>query len=626
MLRTRIRAGTVAGVVLSLVFAVALCAVQSFELFIDAWTPQLGETTVVTLRVPYGPRIVRNMYSGGSNLSYEHTRIIIPAGTLLSEQNQDHRAAVAYDSIRRPPRGTRLLAYAVIDFTLGMLLTAYLRRFGQNRVRLLRTQIGLFVAMLLMSVVVKVMLLFTGLPEFWVPVAALPLWVSLAFDRRTAFLVSLVLAFVASSFLRFDLMLLTVVLVRGMAASLLFLDRKHPRQMVPAGALAGLFACGLFAAISVVFEGSFDVANDLSQPGHSMLVANFGGGVVAGALALLLRDAAERLLGAVSRDKLLDLTDLEQPLLQKMAREAPGSWEHARAMANLAEAAASAVGADALLVRAGAYFHDLGKTVQPKYFVENLSPGEESPHEDLEPEVSADAIMAHVVSGAKILREGGIPEPVVEFAYTHHGTQVVEYFWHKCINAGNPKALTEEHFRYPGMKPQTKETAILMLVDSIEAASRTIEPPEREKFEEMIQRIIFTKLRGGQLDESGLTVADLRTLVTRMSDTLVNMFHHRIRYPWQDQRRVTTPGVVPSAPGVASISVRGTMSSAPPSVLERGTPSVPAESGSMAPRDREPPPSIIVGPPLSLVPSPASVPPSQESAPSTAPSFPQKKS
>ena len=446
MLRTRIRAGTVAGVVLSLVIAVALSAVQSFELFIDSWTPELGATTAVTLRVPYGPRIVRNLHSGGSNISYEHTRIIIPAGTLLSEQNQDHRAAVAYESIRRPPRGSRILAYGVIDFTLGMLLTAYLRRFGQNRVRLLRTQIGLFVAMFLMSLVVKLMLLFTALPEFWVPVAALPLWVSLAFDRRTAFLVSLVLAFVASSFLRFDLMLLTVILVRGMAASLLFLDRKHPRQMVPAGAMAGLFACGLFAAISVVFEGSFDVATDLSQPGRSMLVANFGGGVMAGALALLLRDAAERLLGAVSRDKLLDLTDLEQPLLQKMAREAPGSWEHARAMANLAEAAASAVGADALLVRAGAYYHDLGKTVQPKYFVENLSPGEESPHEELEPEISADAIMAHVVSGTKILREGGIPEPVVEFAYTHHGTQVVEYFWHKCLHSGNPKSLTEEHF------------------------------------------------------------------------------------------------------------------------------------------------------------------------------------
>ena len=178
-----------------------------------------------------------------------------------------------------------------------------------------------------------------------------------------------------------------------------------------------------------------------------------------------------------------------------MATEAPGRWEHARAMANLAEAAAAAIGADALLTRVGAYYHDLGKTVQPKYFVENLAPGERTPHEELEPEVSADAIMAHVVMGAKILRQGGIPEPVVEFAYTHHGTQTIEYFWHKCKERGNPKGLREEHFRYPGMKPQTKETAILMLVDSIEAASRTIYPPEQKKFEEMIQRVVFTKLR-----------------------------------------------------------------------------------------------------------------------------------
>jgi hypothetical protein len=164
-----------------------------------------------------------------------------------------------------------------------------------------------------------------------------------------------------------------------------------------------------------------------------------------------------------------------------------------------------------------------------------------------------------------------------------------------------------------------------MLVDSIEAASRTIDPPERDKFEEMIQRIVFTKLRGGQLDESGLTVADLRTLVTRMSDTLVNMFHHRIRYPWQDQRRVTGPNAIPSTPGVASITVRGTMASSPPGVIERGSPSVPAESGSSpSSRDREAPPSITVGPPLSLVPSPPSAPSASQE--STAPSFPKKKS
>src|SRR4051812_29453394 len=168
MLRTRIRAGAIAGVVLSLIFALALSVLQSVELFIDDWTPRLGETTAVTLRVPYGPRIVQGQHQGGSSLAYEHTRIIIPSGTLLTERNDEHRAAVAYESIRRPPRPTRIIAYVVINFTLGMLLAAYLRRFGQNRVRLLRTQIGLFVGMFGMMLVVKMLLLFTAVPEFWV--------------------------------------------------------------------------------------------------------------------------------------------------------------------------------------------------------------------------------------------------------------------------------------------------------------------------------------------------------------------------------------------------------------------------------------------------------------------------
>jgi putative nucleotidyltransferase with HDIG domain len=269
-----------------------------------------------------------------------------------------------------------------------------------------------------------------------------------------------------------------------------------------------------------------------------------GGGVLAGLIGTLFRRPGERLLGAVSRDRLIELTDLDQPMLTKMATEAPGSWEHARAMANLAEAAAAAIGADSLLVRVGAYYHDLGKTIQPKYFVENLLPGERSPHEDLDPDVSADAIMAHVVQGAKILRDGGIPEPVVEFAYTHHGTQTIEFFWHKCLERGNPKNLKEDFFRYPGMKPQTKETAILMLVDSIEAASRTIQPPDREKFEQMIQRVIFTKLKSGQLDDSGLTLEDLRTIVARMSDTLLNMYHGRVKYPWQRESRESMSKIV----------------------------------------------------------------------------------
>src|SRR5690606_31278413 len=192
---------------------------------------------------------------------------------------------------------------------------------------------------------------------------------------------------------------------------------------------------------------------------------------------------------------------------------------------------------DSLLTRAGAYYHDLGKSVQPKYFIENLARGEASPHDDLAPEVSADAIMAHVVMGTQILRDGGVPEPVVEFAYTHHGTQLVEYFWNKYREQhGEGKGLDESHFRYPGMKPLSKETAILMLVDSIEAASRTIQPPEHDKFEEMIRRICFHKLKSGQLDDSGLDLSDLKILAERMAATLVNMYHGRIKYPWQQKQ------------------------------------------------------------------------------------------
>lgn len=536
MLRTRVRAGPIAGLVLSLVAAIVLTTIHSGDLFVSSWTPAYDERVHTALRIPYGPRLVRDWSSGRAEIRFENFRVVVPPGSILLRSREDHRAAYLYEWVRRPPTSERLGGVLVIFFTLMTALTAYLRKFGQSRLRLMRSQVGVLLSIGLLAVVAKLLLLFTALPEYWIPAATVPLWVSTAFDRRTGFVVSVVLAFIVASFLRFDLLLLMAMMAQGLAATLILLDRKRAAQLVGAGVLSGVSVAAVIVAVTTVIEGKFDLIEDGAGLMDSRLFASIGGGVVAGLVAALFRGSVQRILGHVSRERLLDLTDLEQPLLKKMAREAPGSWEHSRAMANLAEGAASAIGADALLTRVGAYYHDLGKTTQAKYFVENLAPGERSPHEALEPDVSADAIMAHVVMGAKILRDGGVPEPVVEFCYTHHGTQVVEYFWNKCLEQGNPKHLRESHFRYPGMKPQTKETAILMLVDSIEAASRTIDPPEREKFEVMIQRVIFTKLKSGQLDESGLTVEDLRTLVTRMTETLVNMHHHRIKYQWQAQQ------------------------------------------------------------------------------------------
>jgi len=456
MLRTRVRARPVSAAVLSVLGAAALALIQAGDLLVDSWQPEYDRPIHVSLRVPYGPRIVRDFSNGKSEIRFENFRVVVPPGTVLDRGREDHRAAHLYESLRRPPRPEHFGGAFVIYFTLLMALTSYLRKFGQSRLRLMRSQVGVLLTIGVAALAAKLMLLFTAFPEYWIPVAAIPLWIATSFDRRAGFVVSVVLAFIVASFLRFDLLLLTTMLAQALGATLTYLDRKRGRHMVASGLMGGVAAAAVLVALTTVIEGKFDFPSDFSRIVDSRFVACLGGGLFAGGVALVLRNFVQRLLGHVSRERLMDLTDLEQPLLKKMAAEAPGSWEHSRAMANLAEAAASAIGADALLTRVGAYYHDLGKTTQAKYFVENLGHGERSPHEDLEPDVSADAIMAHVVVGAKILRDGGIPEPVVEFAYTHHGTQVVEYFWNKCNEQGNPKGLTEAHFRYPGMKPQTK--------------------------------------------------------------------------------------------------------------------------------------------------------------------------
>lgn len=534
--------------ILSVLFAAFLTTVGAFELFIPQLTPVYGQQAPLVLRVPAAMRLSEQESPDGpgdvKDVTFQHHRLVIPRGTTLATDNEDHRSAMRWDQARRPIRPIRLGAAFVLYLFGCLILTAYMLRFGHNRLRLMRSQLGLLSIMAAAIVLAKIGLLLTTLPAFWIPISAVSFWAALGFDRRTALLVDVAVSFMIASFLRFDLVLLTVFIVRGIVATLLFLNRKQPRQMLFAGLASGVAAAVAFASLTILMSGPAALVRDFTgSPWSSEMLACAGGGLLSGLLANMIREPAELVLGHVSRSRLLDLTDIETPLLRKLATEAPGSWEHSRAMANLAEAASASVGADSLLTRVGAYYHDLGKTVQHKYFIENLAPGEKSPHDELPPEVSADAIMAHVVVGTKILREGGVPEPVVEFAYTHHGTQVVEYFWGKYKQevAKRPEGstepvLTRNHFRYPGMKPMTKETAILMLVDSIEAASRTVQPPEHDAFEEMIRRIVFHKLKSGQLDDSGITVTDLRILTQRVAATLVNMYHGRIKYPWQRKK------------------------------------------------------------------------------------------
>lgn len=601
MLRTRVRVGLASALILSVLFAAFLTSLGAFELFFPGLTPVYDAPAPLVLRVPSAVQIVEGE-GNVADVTFQHRRVLIPRGTLLTPSDDEHRAAMRWDQTRRPLRPIRVGAAFVLYLFGCLMLMAYMLRFGQNRLRLMRSQLGLLGLMAGAVLVAKAGLILTTLPAFWIPVSAVSFWAALGFDRRTALLVDVAVSFMVASLLRFDLVLLTVFVTRGIIATLLFLNRKQPRQMVFAGLASGLAAAVAFAAITVLMTGPEAVVRDFGLGLTSEMLACAGGGVISGIVANVMREPAEQALGHVSRSRLLDLTDIESPLLRRMATEAPGSWEHSRAMANLAEAASASVGVDSLLTRVGAYYHDLGKTTQCKYFIENLSPGETSPHDELAPEVSADAIMAHVVVGTKILREGGVPEPVVEFAYTHHGTQVVEYFWGKYKEqvAKRPAdsqepVLTRNHFRYPGMKPMTKETAIVMLVDSIEAASRTVQPPEHDKFEEMITRIVFHKLKTGQIDESGLTVTDLRIMTQRMAATLVNMYHGRIKYPWQRKQEEEEAAARAKADAQTASATPPEVARTPPEEEPRPLPPVSSET---APTMPPPPPSEL--PPVSV--------------------------
>lgn len=560
MLRTRLVAGVTSGVVLSAVFATALTVVAFGDAWVGPWRVVPGKPAPITLQLP---RTTLRAYDRASNVtSLDVQNRTVSRGEVVTDPLLSGLIN-AYEQGRRPPRTTHVAAQWLVYFVLTLVATAYMRRISAKNGALLRTQVALFGMAFALLLVTKVLLLTTKLPALVFPIALVPLWASLYVDRRTGSMLAVLLSMFTASLIVYDPIVSVTYLISSCVGALSFkmATRKRNAFLVLSGFLSGLAGAFVYVATKEIFDG-FDLSRELEQHWRSGPLSALLSGALAGVAAFVLQPFAARMVGAVSRAQLLLLTDLEQPLLKRMASAAPGSWEHSRAMANLAEAAAAAIGADALLTRVGAYYHDLGKTVQAKYFIENLARGERSPHEDLDPDVSADAIMAHVVEGTRILREGRVPEAVIEFSYTHHGTSIIEYFWHKCLEQGNPKRLSEEAFRYPGVRPRTRETAILMLIDSIEAGARTVDPPTRERFLEMVQRVIFVKMQQGQLDESGLSIADIRTLATHITDALVNAYHKRIRYPWQDaydrgEAPLPVPGPDGSTPAAPEVHESG---------------------------------------------------------------------
>ncbi|HEY6065751.1 MAG TPA: HDIG domain-containing metalloprotein, partial [Thermoanaerobaculia bacterium] len=372
-------------------------------------------------------------------------------------------------------------------------------------------------------------------------------------------------------------------LVAGMGPALLFaavnavgagvlMGQSFPFALFAlVGSLAGIFATGKVRSRSVLLGmGGFVAAANLlsiaaiqllnAEPIRWSFALDLLGGLVGGLLVSatvgLLLPIFEHFFHVTTDIRLLELSNQNLPLLRNLALEAPGTYQHSLMVGHLAEAAAEAIGSDALLARVSGYYHDIGKTKMPAYFIENQTKGSNR-HDRLEPSMSALIIAAHVKEGLELAKKARLPEPIVSAIREHHGTKLIRYFYQKALTKSEPGAspVHEIEYRHPGPKPGTRITGILMIADAVEAASRTLVEPTPQKIRAMIQTIVDDCLRDGQFDECDLTMRDLARIVDALEHTVTTIFHHRIDYPGFDfepertKRRTDVPAPSSAASG-----------------------------------------------------------------------------
>ncbi len=358
---------------------------------------------------------------------------------------------------------------------------------------------------------------------------------------------------------------IVAVLVAGVGPAVLF----AAIQAAGVGILLGQSFTFVFFALASSFAGIYGLKRLRSRgvlvaAGGTVALANIGAVVILHALSgegRLLEDAAGGILGGLlvaalvafllplfegafhltTDIRLLELSNQNLPLLKTLAFEAPGTYQHSLMVGHLAEAAAEAIGENALLARVCAYYHDIGKTRMPEYFIENQPRGRNR-HDRLEPSMSALIIASHVKEGAEMARRNRLPDPIVTGIREHHGTKLIRYFYQKALTKAGPDAgpVLETDYRYPGPKPTSRVTGILMIADAVEAASRTIQDPTPAKIATMVRAISSDCLRDGQFDDCDLTLKDLSTVNEALIRTVTTIFHHRIDYPGFDFNREIT--------------------------------------------------------------------------------------
>ncbi len=384
-------------------------------------------------------------------------------------------------------------------------------------------QLGIILATIVMvSLMAWIsIILITPLPiEYLILIPFLSTLMAILFDSRTAFYLTVVACLFVAGVRGADYTVAIALLSAGVLAAYTVRDIKNRTQLYRS------IAFSIFGFSLAIFALGLERGATLGQMGLELGFAGVNA-IVSPVLTFGAIFVLEYFFNVATDLKLLEYDDLNHPLLKMLADKAPGTYQHTLTIARLAEAAASAIGANALQAKVGSYFHDIGKVTRSEYFVENQM-GMDNKHDKIKPEQSVKVIREHVIDGIRIARKYGLPERIVDFIPTHHGTTTIKYFYDKAREV-NPD-VDIDLFRYPGPLPHTRETAIVMLADAVEATSRSLPDPNPSKIKETVDQIIKRRFSDGQLDRCDLTLADLTKIREAFVKNLVGMAHPRIQY------------------------------------------------------------------------------------------------
>ncbi|NLN47749.1 MAG: HDIG domain-containing protein [Clostridiales bacterium] len=424
-----------------------------------------------------------------------------------------------------------LVSYSVLIFLPLAVLYLYLRTFcpkvWTNNSMLLLLSINMLITLLITVGT-------STISVYMIPIPACALIVSILADPRAAIVTNLFMSLIAGFVTDFNMTIVITLIFSGIAGSII-VSKTHHRSVV-------IYAGLTISLMNMISIAGFGMIGNV-QPKVLIYDMSYGiiGGIFTSILTIGLLPFFESVFDIITPIKLLELSNPNHSLLRRLLIEAPGTYYHSILVGNLSEAAADDIGANALLCRVSSYYHDIGKLKRPYFFKENQLT-KENPHDKISPNLSAMIITSHVQDGLEIAKKYKLPSKVMDIIAQHHGNTLVAYFYHKAINTLGENLVTEEKFRYSFPKPQTKEAAIVMLADSVEAYVRSLTEPTRDEMEKGVRRIIQDKIKDNQLNQCDLSLKDIEEVIKSFLKVLEGIFHDRIEYP-ENIKEITNGGV-----------------------------------------------------------------------------------